>query len=179
MLGWRGQCGPGGELVEVGQLVGRGVDQRLDPPACIIIGGGNPGRGRGRDHPGQHGRRPGHGDGLAQQPVGQYTPRLRIIVCLWPAVWVGVVVCREDVQRVVKAGEGPRLHDRRITQLLESRCKHEEAADQVAAVDRRDIPRQERGKGVDVVPVQEMPTVSFEAVKRRERTIDSIDEAGH
>ena len=82
----------------------------------------------------------------------------------------------KDTQRVPEAGEESWRHRGRVPQFVEPSGKHEEAADEVATVDRGDVARGERCKRVDVVPVEQVTTVPLEAAERIERVADAADE---
>jgi hypothetical protein len=82
----------------------------------------------------------------------------------------------QDTQRVLEAGKEPWRHRGRVPQFVEPSGKHEEAADKVATVDRGDVARGERRKRVNVVPVEQVTTVPFEAAERVERMADAADE---
>ena len=77
MLGRRWQRRPWCEMMEVGELVGGGVDHGLRPPAALGVGGGGEitaGRRAGRNQARQRRRGTSHRDRLPQEFVGNPGP---------------------------------------------------------------------------------------------------------
>ena len=178
MFGRRRQCRPGGEMFEVGEMFGRGADQGLGPPAGfgVVMGGAVAGRGRRGDHQRQGGGRLRDRGGFTQEAVRQAAPAGCPVGMLPVTGCKGVVDLRVDPERVLKTDEHPRGRDGRIHQFLEAPGEHQQAADQIAAIHGGDISRQERCERVDVVPVEKVATMSFEAADRVERPADAVDE---
>ena len=87
---------------------------------------------------------------------------------------------RRRASRSARVGQpveqlGARLRLGRVERQQALR-QRDERPGEVAAVHRRDVARVQRRQRGRVVPVQEMPAISFEAFERRQRAVETLDE---
>ena len=75
---------------------------------------------------------------------------------------------QQHAQRIAQAAEHPGRQDQRLAQFLAAAAEHPQVRGQVAAVDHRNITGQQRRERPRVVPVVEMPPVTFHARQRFE-----------
>ena len=180
MLRRRGQCGPWRQVVEVGEVVAGGADQRLSPPAAfgVGVGDGDAGAGRGPccDQAGQHGGGAGDCDRLPQDVARKIEAACRGIGMPTVAARCAVLGFGEHTQRVLEAGKKPLRQHGRIPKFLEAAGEHEQAANKVATVDRGDVLGRQRRERVDVVPVEQVTTMPLQTAERVERLANAADE---
>ena len=82
----------------------------------------------------------------------------------------------EDACRVGQSSETLRVCLRVLFELENPLGERDKRRGEVAAVDGRDITRMQWRQGDGVVPIQEMPLVSLEALERQQRGVHPLDE---